>query len=76
MKYLIVIEETNTGFSSYTPDFEGCVAPGSTIEEVEEKMKEAIEFHLEGLALEKLAKPTPHTYSRYVEVSETVTNYV
>ena len=44
-----------------------CVATGSTTEEVEKKMKEAIEFHLEGLELEKLAKPTPHTYSSYIE---------
>ena len=35
MKYLIVIEESNTGFSAYTPDFNGCVATGSTTEEVE-----------------------------------------
>jgi len=68
MKYLIVIEETHTGFSAYTPDFDGCVATGCTVEEVEKKMKEAIEFHLEGLAMENLSKPTPHTCSGYIEV--------
>ncbi len=69
MKYLIVFEKTNTGFSAYTPDFDGCVATGNTSDEVETKMKEAIEFHLEGLELEQLAKPTPHTYSSYIEVA-------
>jgi len=68
MKYLIVIEETNTGFSAYTPDFDGCVAAGETKEEVEKLMKEAIEFHLEGLELDMLSKPIPHTYSSYIEV--------
>ena len=68
MKYLIVIEETKTGFSAYTPDFDGCVAAGKTKEEVEKLMKEAIEFHLEGLELEMLSKPISHTYSSYLEV--------
>jgi predicted RNase H-like HicB family nuclease len=44
MKYLIVIEKTNTGYSAYSPDLEGCVATGSTREEVEQAMREAIEF--------------------------------
>ncbi|MEF9427318.1 MAG: type II toxin-antitoxin system HicB family antitoxin, partial [Candidatus Mariimomonas ferrooxydans] len=30
MKYLIVIEETETGYSAYSPDLEGCVATGAT----------------------------------------------
>ena len=68
MKYLVVIEETKTGFSSYTPDMDGCVATGSTRKEVEKNMKEAREFHLEGLSLEHQSPPKPHSYSSYVEV--------
>ena len=49
MKYLIIIEKTNTGFSAYSPDLEGCVATGETKEEVEKTMHEGIEFHLDGL---------------------------
>ncbi|MCK5869327.1 HicB family protein [Methylococcaceae bacterium CS1] len=45
MRYLIVAEETSTGFSSYSPDFDGCVATGKTKEEVEKVMQEAMEFH-------------------------------
>ena len=51
MKYLIVIEETSTGFSAYSPDIDGCVATGATKEEVEKNMGEALEFHLEGLRM-------------------------
>ncbi len=69
MKYLIVIEETETGFSAFTPDIAGCIATGKTREEVEKLMKESIEFHLEGLQIEQLPKPTPHTYSSYVEIA-------
>jgi len=45
----IVIEETLTGFSAYSPDLEGCVATGDTREDVEKNMPEAISFHLDGL---------------------------
>ena len=67
-KYLVVIEETSTGYSAYSPDLEGCVSTGKTREEIEKNMQEAIEFHLEGLRLEGLHAPQPHTYSTYVEV--------
>ncbi len=68
-KYLVVIEQTNTGYSAYSPDLEGCIATGPSREEVEKNMQEAIEFHLEGLRLEGFRVPQPHSYSTYVEVS-------
>jgi predicted RNase H-like HicB family nuclease len=67
-KYLVVIEETPTGYSAYSPDLDGCVATGKTREEVEREMQEAIEFHLEGMARSGDTIPEPRTYSRYVEV--------
>jgi len=42
MKYLVVIEQTATGFSAYSPDVPGCVATGESRDEVEREMKEAI----------------------------------
>ena len=68
MRYLIVIEATSTGFSAYLPDLPGCVATGRTREEVEATMREAIEFHLDGLSAEGLDVATPTSYSTYVEV--------
>lgn len=67
-KYLIVVEETGTGYSAYSPDLDGCVATGRTREEVETEMREAIAFHLEGLKRHGEPLPQPHTYSAYVEV--------
>jgi predicted RNase H-like HicB family nuclease len=67
-KYLIVIEETGTGYSAYSPDLNGCAATGKTREEVEREMQEAIAFHLEGMARKGEPVPEPHTYSAYVEV--------
>ncbi len=67
-KYLIVIEPTKTGFSAYSPDLPGCVSTGRTSEEVEQNMREAIAFHLDGLRQEGEPVPEPHTYSAYVEL--------
>ena len=69
MKYLIVVEKTETGFSSYSPDLLGCVATGATEEETEANMKEAIEFHVEGLKQEGFPVPQPSAKSAYIEVA-------
>lgn len=68
MKYLILIEETSTGFSAYSPDLPGCVSTGATRNEVEQNMREATAFHLDGLRAEGYSVPEPHTYSTYVEL--------
>jgi predicted RNase H-like HicB family nuclease len=67
-KYLIVIEETETGYSAYSPDLPGCVSTGASRAEVEKNMREAISFHLDGLREEGELIPEPHTYSAYVEL--------
>lgn len=69
MKYLIILEPTDTGFSAYSPDLDGCVAAGSDRDETIALMQEAIEFHLEGLALEGLTPPAPHSEAAVVEVN-------
>ena len=67
-KFLVVIEETVTGYSAYSPDFLGCVSTGHWQGEVERNMREAIEFHLEGMRLEGMEVPDPHSYSAYIEI--------
>lgn len=69
MKYLIIIEKTKIGYSAYAPDVPGCIATGETKDEIERNIKEAIEFHLEGLRLENMVLPKPSTYSNYVDVA-------
>jgi predicted RNase H-like HicB family nuclease len=67
-RYLVAIEKTASGYSAYSPDLEGCVASGETEQEVERNMREAVEFHLEGLRLEGYEIPEPHSLSTFVEV--------
>jgi predicted RNase H-like HicB family nuclease len=68
-KYLIIVEETDTGYSAYSPDVPGCGSTGKTQEEVERNIQQAIEFHLEGLREEGYDIPEPSSYSAYVEVA-------
>jgi predicted RNase H-like HicB family nuclease len=67
-RYLIVIEDTENGFSAYSPDLPGCVSTGATRTEIEKNMREAISFHLDGLREDGQPVPEPHSYSSYVEL--------
>jgi len=67
-KYLIVIERTESGYSSYSPDLPGCVSTGRTAEETATNIREAIIFHAEGLPQEGFPVPEPEASSSYVEL--------
>ena len=67
-RYLIIIEETSTGYSAYSPDLPGCVATGETRDSVEREMHDAIEFHLDGLRRAGDAIPSPRSKAAYCEV--------
>ena len=69
MRLLIVVEQTDTGYSAYSPDVEGCVAAGTSREEVERSMREAITLHLGQLRGEGQEVPEPRSYATYVEVA-------
>jgi predicted RNase H-like HicB family nuclease len=68
-KYTIIIEKGERNYSAYCPDIPGVVAAGETEEETLELMKEAIEFHLDGLKEGNLPIPKPTTRARSVEVA-------
>ena len=57
-RYTIIIEKGDGNYSAYCPDLPGVAAAGETEEETVELMKEAIEFHLEGLKEENLPIPS------------------
>lgn len=56
MRYAVVIEPAGANFSAYVPDLPGCVATGSTPAEAKIAIREAIQFHLEGLCDDGLLK--------------------
>lgn len=68
-KYVILIEKTDSGYSAHSPDVAGCIATGDTLDEVRAQIKEALEFHIEGLKQEGLPVPVPSTQTDYVTVA-------
>ena len=68
MKYLIVIEKAGQNYSAYIPDIPGCVATGKTPEETKERIKETLEFHIEGLKKDGLPTPESFAVGEYVVV--------
>lgn len=69
MRYAIVIENAGSNYSAYVPDLPGCVATATTIEDAEREIREAIEFHLEGLREDGIAIPPPSSSVRYIEIA-------
>jgi len=67
MRYAIVIEKADGNYSAYVPDLPGCVATGSTVEAVEQEIREAIRFHIDGLKADGLPVPAATSIANYVE---------
>ena len=68
MRYAVVIEKAENNYSAYVPDLPGCVATGATIGETEGQIREAIEFHLEGMREDGTPIPPPSSQVEYVDV--------
>jgi predicted RNase H-like HicB family nuclease len=67
-RYAVVIEQGPTSYGAYVPDLPGCVAVAESEDEVTELIREAIEFHLEGLRDAGEPIPEPTSRMAYVEV--------
>jgi len=67
-RFLVVIEKAENNYSAYSPDLPGCVAAGSTREEVEHNMHEAIKMHIEGLRDDSLPIPESYAFAEYMAV--------
>jgi len=68
MQYAVIVEKTGNGYSAYVPDLPGCVAAARTRAETERLIREAIQFHLEGLRENGDPIPKPTTGVELVEV--------
>ena len=69
MRYAIVVEKAENNYSAYVPNLPGCVATGFTVEEIEREIREAIEFHIEGLIEDGLPIPQPTSIVEYLEIA-------
>lgn len=69
MKYAVIIEHVGGNFCAHVPDLPGCISTGDTYQETLANIKEAIEFHLDGLREDGLPIPAASTQLEYVDVA-------
>lgn len=68
MKYTVIYEKGDSTWGAYVPDLPGVIAAGDSREEVESLIREAVEFHIEGLRAEGLALPSPASWAGTLEI--------
>lgn len=68
MQYAMIIEKGERNYSAYFPDLPGCIATGQTLDEVKQRMREALELHLRGMREDGLPIPEPSLVD-YVEAA-------
>jgi predicted RNase H-like HicB family nuclease len=68
-RYALVIEQTATGFSAFSPDVPGCAAVGDNEHETRQNFQQALQAHFE--MMRELGEPIPEPRSSvdYVEVA-------
>ena len=69
MRYTVIVEQGETSWSAYVTDLPSCVAAAESREEVLQLIREAIEFHIEGLRQNGEVVPEPHSFSELVEIN-------
>ena len=55
----MIIEKGERNYSAYFPDLPGCIATGETLDEVKQRMRDALELHLRGMREVGLPIPEP-----------------
>lgn len=67
MRYAVVIEKADGNYSAYVPDLPGCIATGATVADVENEIRDAIRFHIDGLKEDGQPVPQATSIADYVE---------
>ena len=67
VRYAVIIEQGDTSYGATVPDLPGCIAVAETLGEVETLIREAIDFHIEGLREEGMPVPRSTKRAEYVE---------
>jgi predicted RNase H-like HicB family nuclease len=69
-KYLVVYEKSKDGYSAYVPDLPGCTSAGSTREEIEMNILEAINLYIEVLKKDGQKIPESTSFGENLVLSE------
>lgn len=69
MKYTVIIERSSNNYAAYVPDLPGCVTTGGSRQDVLKEIREAIEFHIEGMREDGEPVPEPQTKAAVVDAA-------
>lgn len=69
MKYMVIYESGPTSWGAYVPDLPGVIVVGDSHDEVERLIREAVEFHLEGMREEGISIPPPSSFAGVLEIN-------
>ncbi len=67
-RFLVIIEPGKRNYSAYVPDLPGCIATGTTLEEVKSNMREAINLHLQGMIEDNDPIPSSASLAEYMDI--------
>ena len=67
-RYAIVVERAKSNYAAYVPDLPGCVATGATVEETENRLRQVIVIHVQGLLEDGLTVPEPSSVVDYLDI--------
>ena len=68
--YAMIIEGEPGSFSAYVPALPGCVATGRSVEQAEQRIRDAIRLHIDSLRSHGESVPAPTTATvRLVDVA-------
>lgn len=69
MQYIVILEKGKSSYGAFVPDIPGCIAAGKTKEETLKLIKEAIEFHIEGIKKEGIEIPASNCSTEFVNIN-------
>lgn len=68
-EYTVIYERGERNWSAYVPDLPGCVATGKSRQDLDKQIREAMEFHMEGLKRRGEKVPEPAVVAGLVAVT-------
>ena len=68
MKYLVIYEKSENGWGAYAPDLPGLGVAAATLDETKQLIREAIEFHIEGMKSHGEPIPEPTATTEYLTI--------
>lgn len=74
VKFLVIIEKGENNYSAYSPDVPGCGATGESVESTLEHIREALEFHFEGILQNGDEIPEPKSLSYYLQKTDEISS--